>query len=102
MPTRGGPFPDAALLVIAVLLAAGFFLSFWGRNAEALGGRDMGIALALSFAVPILLFASLGSAAVAALAVLAAALGRRPLRPRLAALGVSLLPAVFLLFVDLL
>lgn len=91
-----------ALLIIAVLLAGAFFFSFWGRNAEGLGRRDMGIALAFSFAVPILLFASLGSAVLALLAVLAAAYRRRPLRLWLAALGVSLLPAVFLLLVDLL
>jgi hypothetical protein len=60
----------------------------------------MGIALALSFAVPITVYASLVRAAVALLAALAAAVRKRPLRRWLAALGVALLPALFLLLVD--
>lgn len=61
----------------------------------------MGLALALSFAVPFTAYASLACAAVALVATLAAGSRRRPLRLWLAALAVSLLPAAFLLVVDL-
>lgn len=91
-----------ALLTVAGLVAAVFFLSFWGTNAEGLGRHDMGIALALSFAVPITFYASLICAALALLgAGVARTRGGRP-APWLAALMVSLLPALFLLLVDLL
>ena len=90
------------LLVVAGLLAVAFFFSFWGRNAERLGRHDKGIALGLSFAVPITLYGSLGCAALAVLAAVVAASRRRPLRRWLAALVVSVLPVLFLLLVDLL
>ncbi len=93
---------EAAFLVVAGLLAAVFFFSFWGRNAEGLGRHDMGIALALSFAVPITFYASLIWAALALVAAGIARKRRRPPAPWLAALVVSLLPALFLLLVDLL
>jgi hypothetical protein len=86
---------------VAGLLAAAFFFSFWGRNAERLGRHDLGIALAFSFGVPITLYGSLGCAAVILLMALRAAYRRRPLSLWLAALGVSLLPVLFLVLVDL-
>jgi hypothetical protein len=91
----------AALLVVAGLLSLAFFFSFWGTNAEGLGRHDMGIALGLSFGVPITLYGSLSCAALALVASLAAAYRRRPLALWLAALGVSVLPVLFLLLVDL-
>ena len=87
-------------LGIAGLLAAVFFLSFWGTNAEGLGRHDMGIALALSFAVPITLYASLLWAALALVGTVVSAVRRRPTARWLAALAVSLLPVLFLLLVD--
>lgn len=90
------------LLAFAVVVAAAFFFSFWGRNAESLGLHDAGLALGLSFAVPLTLYISLGVAAVALVATLLAARRRRPVRLWLAALLVSLLPAAFLVLVDLL
>ena len=98
---RGGR-GATAVLAIAGLVTAVFFFSFRGRNAEALGRYDMGVALALSFAVPIAFYASL---ICAALALLGAGIARTCWRPAgrwLAALLVSLLPALFLLLVDLL
>ena len=98
------PLPYRAagpVLAIACFLAAAFFFSFWGRNAEGLGLHDMGIALALSFAVPITLYASLACAALAALgAVVSWRRGGPPAR-WLATLGISLLPVLFLVLVDL-
>jgi len=60
----------------------------------------MGMALALSFAVPITVYASLLCGAAALAAALVALARGRPAGPWLAALGVSLLPAMFLLLVD--
>jgi len=88
-----------ALLTVAGLAAAVFFVSFWGTNA--LGRHDMGIALALSFAVPITFYASLICAALALLGAGVARTRRSRPAPWLAALMVSLLPALFLLLVDL-
>jgi len=99
---RGSSRGAAAFLAVAGLLAAVFFLSFWGRNAEGLGRHDMGIALALSFAVPITFYASLVCAALALVGAGVAWKRRRPPAPWLAALMVSLLPALFLLVVDVL
>ena len=92
----------AAFLTVAGLVVAAFFLSFWGRNAEGLGRHDMGIALALSFAVPITFYASLVCAALAAVGAGVAWKRQRRPAPWLAALAVSLLPTLFLLVVDLL
>jgi hypothetical protein len=97
----GGP-AATALLAIAVLITAAFFFSFWGRNAAGVGRDDMGMALALSFAVPLTFYASL-VCAVAAL--VGAALSWKAGRPHarwLAALAISLLPGACLLLVDLL
>jgi hypothetical protein len=51
--------------------------------------------------VPITLYGSLACAALALAAFLAAAYRRRPLALWLAALGVSVLPVLYLLLVDL-
>lgn len=91
----------SAVLAVAFLIAAAFFFSFWGRNAEGLGAHDMGSALALSFAVPLTFYASLFWAALAAAGAVRARMGSRPPSRWLAALAVSLLPALFLLFQDL-
>lgn len=99
---RTGGGGRVAFLIVALLLAALFFFSFWGKNAEGLGGHDMGIALALSFAVPITFYASLIWAALTLLGGVVSWRRRRPAGPWLAALVVSLLPALFLLLVDLL
>jgi len=99
---RGSSRLATAFLVVAGLVAAAFFLSFWGRNAAGLGRQDMGIALALSFAVPITFYASLIWAALALLGAGVAWKRGRPPVPWLAALAVSLLPGLFLLLVDLL
>jgi len=98
----GGGRGAAAFLAIAGLIAAVFFLSFWGTNAEGLGRHDMGIALALSFAVPITFYASLICAALALVGTVVTTMRRRPPTRWLQALVVSLLPALFLLLVDLL
>jgi hypothetical protein len=90
------------LLVIAVAVTAAFFVSFWGRNAEGLGAHDMGVALALSFAVPITLYASLATAALALIGAALARAGRRPCARWLLTFGVALLPGLFLFLVDLL
>src|SRR5688572_19562122 len=92
---------SAAVLAVAVLFAAAFSFSFWGRNAEGVGRHDAGVALALSFAVPLAFYASLGWAVVAlAGAVVAWRRRRSPMR-WLQALAVSLLPALLLLVIDL-
>ena len=91
-----------AVVALAAAIAAAFFFSFWGRNAEGLGRHDAGTALALSFAVPLALYASLACAAVAIVGAVVAARRRRSRMRWLQALGVSLLPALFLLLIDLL
>ena len=111
MPEPGGSPASASagaggraatvLAVVAGLVTAAFFLSFWGRNAEGLGRRDMGIALALSFAVPITFYASLACAASSLLGAALAWRSGRARAPWLAALAVSLLPAAFFLLLDL-
>ena len=98
--TGGEGALGAALLVVAGLLSLAFFFSFWGTNAEGLGRHDMGIALALSFAVPITFYASLIWAALALVGTVVNAVRRRPTARWLAALAVSLLPVLFLLLVD--
>jgi hypothetical protein len=61
----------------------------------------MGIALALSIATPFALYASLLCAVLALAGVVSGTLRRRPKTRWLAALLVSLLPALFLLLADL-
>jgi len=88
--------------VLSALVALAFFFSFWGVNAKGLGRHDMGIGLALSFAVPVTVYASLACAVLVAVGTAAAAWRKRPLGLWLSALGVSLLPILFLALVDLL
>jgi hypothetical protein len=82
------------------VVAAAFLVSFWGVNAEGLGRHDMGVALALSFAMPITLYASWACAAAAALGAAVAWKRGRPRALWLWALAVSLLPVSCLLLVD--
>jgi hypothetical protein len=84
------------------MVAGAFFFSFWGRNAPSLGQHDAGLALGLSFAVPLTLYTSLCIAAFALLATIAAARRRRRMGRWLAALLISALPLAFLVLVDLL
>jgi hypothetical protein len=88
------------MLVLAAVVAAAFFGSFWGRNAEALGGHDMGTALGLSFAVPVTFYASLACAALSAAGAAVARTRGRAVTRWMAAFGVSLLPGLFLLMKD--
>jgi hypothetical protein len=97
---RAVPAFSALLLALCVGVSGAFFFSFWGCNAEGLGRRDVGMALALSFLVPLTVYASLVLALVAAVAVIAARRRRRALYLRLAALVIALLPSAFLLLVD--
>jgi hypothetical protein len=99
--TGGGGRAAAVFLAIAALIAAAFFFSFWGTNAEGLGRHDMGIALALSFAVPLTFYASIAWAALALVGTVVTLVKGRPRARWLAALAVSLLPGLFLLLVDL-
>jgi hypothetical protein len=91
--------PERAMLVIAALVVAAFFACFCSRNTAPVR-HDMGLALGLAFAVPVLFYASLGSAGIAALAALVAAIRRRACRLWLVALGISLLPLVYFLLLD--
>jgi hypothetical protein len=88
------------VLAAAVAVTAAFFLSFWGRNAAGLGRHDMGIALSLSFAVPLSFYASLLCAAGAAAGTIAAFVRGRAAVLWLAALAVALLPTAFFLATD--
>ena len=88
------------MLAVSAAVAAAFFLSFWARDAEALGKHDMGIALAASFAVPLAFYASLLCAAAALAGLVAALVRRRPRARWLAALLVSLLPLLFFAIKD--
>lgn len=82
------------------MLAIVFFVAFWGRNAPGLGAQDAGLALGLSFLVPITLYGSLGLAAASAAAAFLAWRRGRGARLPLLALGIALLPVVFLAIVD--
>jgi hypothetical protein len=97
-----GPAPSGwriwtgrVLLALAALTSVFFFVSRWAINAPGLGKRDAGLALFLSFASPLSLYAS---AALALLCVLLAALSaaRGPWRTLLCAAFVAALPVVYL------
>lgn len=88
-------------LAFAVTVAAAFFFSFWGRNAPGLGQHDAGLALGLSFAVPLTLYTSLLLAAFALPATIVTARRRGRAGRWLAALLVSVLPLAFLILIDL-
>lgn len=101
-PVAGRNLPSFLLLSLCVADTVAFLFAFWGRNAAGLGRHDAGLALALSFMVPLTLYASLGLAFVAALMMLLAWYRRRTLWVSLAAFVVALLPSLVLLGVDFL
>lgn len=88
------------LLVLTLANSSAFFVSFWGRNTPGLGAKNVGLALAFSFALPLTIYASLALALVALLSIIASA--RRLAFLRLVAFVVALLPLSFLLLVDVL
>lgn len=47
------------LVVVATLVTAIFLLSAWSTNAEAMGGRDLGIAISSSFVFAITAYGSM-------------------------------------------
>ncbi len=91
----------AVFLMLPVMVASAFFISFWGRNAEALGQGDMGLALVFSFAVPLSFYASVALVVVAFIGLIVAWRRLRPVRLWLAALLIALLPPMFLALIDL-
>lgn len=93
---------DCSVVILAAFVSAIFFVSFWGRDAEGLGAHDMGWALALSFTMPIALYASFVLAAVALISVSISLGGRhrRSVIQSAVALVLALLPLVFLTLVD--
>jgi len=88
------------VLALAALTTGAFFVSFWGRNASWLGRRDMGVALALSFAVPLTVYVSAALAAVSAVGAIHAGIRHRPARRWVASLGLAILPIVVLYALD--
>lgn len=97
-----GPAPSGwrvwtgrALLAASVLVAAFFFVSRWAINAPGLGARDAGLALALSFANPLSLYASAALALVSGL-LAAVSAGRGAWQPFAYAALVAALPVVYL------
>jgi exosortase/archaeosortase len=88
------------LLTTAVALAACFFFARWAINAEGLGARDAGLALSLSFASVLTLYACAGVGALAAVLAILAALARRPWRSLAAASLAASLPLVYLALRD--
>jgi hypothetical protein len=96
-----GPAPSGwqigagrALLAVSVLVSAFFFVSRWAINAPGLGAGDAGLALTLSFASPLSLYASAALAVVCALMALAAARGGW--KTLVCAAAVSALPVAYL------
>lgn len=83
------------LVFLARLLSAAFFLRRWAINAPALGARDEGLALFLSFAHVLCLYACGVLCAVSVFASAFAALGRRPWRLFAWAALPAALPFVF-------
>jgi hypothetical protein len=90
-----------AAVLVAIVIAAVFFFSFWGRNAEGVGAHDLGTGLGLSFAVPVFFYASVAWAALSAAGAAIAKARGRPATRWLVALAISLLPAAFFLLLDL-
>ncbi|HET9314772.1 MAG TPA: hypothetical protein VFQ51_04245 [Vicinamibacteria bacterium] len=85
-----------ALLVASALVSAFFFVSRWAINAPGLGARDAGLALSLSFAVPLSLYACAGLAALSVLLAAVAALAHRAWQPFLWAALVAAIPFAYL------
>ena len=74
-----------ALVAATVAVTGAFFFSRWAINADAVGRHDMGAALLFSYLVVLTVYGSLG---------------RRRHVLDVVALGVSLLPAEYLLALD--
>lgn len=98
-----GPAPSGwharagrALLAVCSLVSVFFFVSRWGINAPGLGARDAGLALFLSFANPLSLYASAALAVVCALLAVGAATLRGPWRTFAWAALVSAAPVAYL------
>jgi hypothetical protein len=97
-----GPAPSGwrtwtgrVLLAVSALVSGFFFLSRWAIDAPALGARDAGLALALSFANPLSLYLSVALAVACGL--LAAVSAARGAWRRFAwAAVVAALPVAFL------
>jgi hypothetical protein len=83
-----------ALLSASVVVSAFFFFSRWAINAPGLGARDAGLALSLSFANPLSLYASVALGIVCGL--LAVASMRGAWKTFVCAAFVSALPVAYL------
>lgn len=91
---------DKLVLALAMMTCVAFFGSFWGKDATWLGRNDMGVALALSFLVPLSAYAAALLALMSLAGTAHARLRAKPARRWLAALGLALLPMVFLFLLD--
>ncbi|PYM17982.1 MAG: hypothetical protein DMD78_28915 [Candidatus Rokuibacteriota bacterium] len=89
-----------ALVAATVAVTGAFFFSRWAINADAVGRHDMGAALLFSYLVVLTVYGSLGLAAAALVLVIAGLVRRRRHVLDVVALGVSLLPAAYLLALD--
>ena len=99
----GRPAPSArfqgagrVFLAVCALVSAFFFASRWAINAPGLGAHDAGLALALSFANPLSVYACLALALAGAGLAAASALRGRPWRAFLAGALVAALPVAYL------
>jgi hypothetical protein len=97
-PAPSGPLVWAGrvLLVVCSLGAGFFFLSRWAINAPGLGARDAGLALSLSFANPLSLYACTALSLAAGVLGAGAALTRRPWSTFVWAALVAALPIAYL------
>jgi hypothetical protein len=98
-----GPAPSGwrvwtgrVLLALSVAVSGFFFVSRWAINAPGLGSRDAGLALSLSLANPLSVYASVALTFVCALLAAAAAFVRKAWRTFLGAAVVSALPVAYL------
>ena len=80
----------------AALTSVFFFVSRWAINAPGLGTRDAGLALFLSFASPLSLYASAALAALCALLAVASAVARGDWRTFAGAALLAALPVAYL------
>ena len=98
-----GPAPSGwriwtgrVLLALAALTSVFFFVSRWAINAPGLGKRDAGLALFLSFASPLSLYASAALAALCALLAVASAVARGDWRTFAGAALLAAFPVAYL------
>jgi hypothetical protein len=85
-----------ALLAASALVSAFVFVARWAINAPGLGAHDAGLALSLSFAVPLSLYACAALGIVSALLAAVTALARRAWQPFLWAALVAAIPFAYL------